>query len=281
MFFQQGLSQQYVALPQSYRNKIEVHEVELVASTGNYQALVKNIFKGSNLNNRLLITFRIFYTKTKKYKEVIGKSQLSNYLSITMDSLFTMAETNVTEDLQRDISFFEYHGDYHRNPIQFSNLKLIEENSDGTFTVYNTETYVAFFKVTAHKQFLSFQNSASQINTQALEQKFLRKKDLIGNLIVEWVKKPKADEWYYSNKLFIEKKNKNGIYHMVRLRQICSGCEFNYNQEFVFSSKTGVLNFWCYEMQQAENYFDKTQNQAYSKYLQFYPISIDGVQVKK
>ena len=245
--FHAAISQTYILIPQKNEN-IKLTKLFLNSNYKNYKALVYNI-SGTGLgieDSYPLINLRIFSDSAGNFKsEYKTKEQIRILNALSIDSMLKVAERNAYNDLERDVIFFEQRN-FNQNPIQISNIRVLIETDNGQYQDFNCEAYCAFFLIKQYKQFLPFQSSASVININAPKQQFRRKKNFFGQDIVDWSKTDSSKEWYFSNKIFLEKINADKSYHFIRLKQICNGCKYNYNQEFDYMPGIGITRFWWF-----------------------------------
>lgn len=209
----------------------------------NYKILNLNCMS-SQYNENFLIHFVVFSDSNGSFKKnLVVNSQLKSMKPLPVDSIILKAKINTQIDQQREITHFEYEGDYNTYPIKSSGYKVAIKNNDSSFTVYENYTLTFFYQIKAFKQFVSAQSCASLINTQSIPEptKRIYKNDYWE---IDFPDTSYSD--YFPNKLFLEKVNNDSTYHFVRYRQLCMDCSDNYNFEFDYDRLKGITQFWYY-----------------------------------
>lgn len=231
---------QYIIIPVEDSNYVA--SILTDKATG-YKAFAINA-KRKLMASEILIYAIVFSDQNGNFsKKNISLDTLTNsYLPIR--DLFPIAERNVNLDENREISHFEYEGQYSKNPIRMDNQRLIIQNSDQSYSLYEDYTYIYFFEIRPFKQFTVVQSCASQINTNSIHQPMKRVKDKNNNHVVDFPDLPDNLADYFPNKLFLEKINPDSTYHFVKFLELCKDCGENDTYEFDFDNRKGIVRYW-------------------------------------
>jgi hypothetical protein len=234
---------QYILIPKHSKHSVDIKTLK--GKNSAYQALNVNCIEYDRDVAKFIIHFIIFSDSSglfhKREINVLGKESKL----VSLDSLFPIAKTNIFEDQRREISNFEYESDYNKFPIKEKAYKLAIQNNDSIYTIYENFTLAYFYESRSFKQFTIFQSCASLINIQSIEQIMPRVK-INEDEIVGIPEIPDVPNHYFSNKLFLEKKNNDGTYHFVKFSTDCRDCIDNENSEFDYNDKIGIVKIWCY-----------------------------------
>lgn len=115
----------------------------LIAKKSNHKIINLNCMSSINSEN-FLIHVAIFSDSNGIFqKRFFSKEQLNQMKIMQYDSMVIIAKTNTQMDQQRNITHFEYEGDYSKYPIINSGYKIIIKNDDNSYTVY--ENYAVIF----------------------------------------------------------------------------------------------------------------------------------------
>lgn len=241
--FKSALVAQYLVIPKS--SEYAIYNRVLQGKNCSYKALSLNCISEDRGFRKFIIHAMVFSDSTGFFNKKEIKIENGNNNFIKLDSLFSIAKVNLLQDHQREISTFEYESDYEIFPIRVKSYKVAIQLNDSIYSVYENLTHCFFYESRPYKQFTIVQSCASLINIQSIQLVMPRvneKGSMVASIPNQWDKPP----FYFSNKLFLERINKDKTYHFVKFKTECRDCIDNNNSEFDYDDKLGIVRLWCY-----------------------------------